>query len=236
MSNALNLGNIILPGDGYPSLFGFQIPVVSGLEGAFLLGDGEAMLGKNYAPGKSDGVVIGTPTANSGYAAMSGSGYIDTGISETDALTLFAVLRDSSGTVDMAPGVIGNYVSGNSGASLYMGADYIRSGLARTGTTDGVSTGINPAIFSLVSARGATGIATRVKNWTAGSENSGTAITDRALNTAQTLKIGELPNASFAGPIDIGLAMIYSRVLTDVEMDQMAAWARSYCAAKGITV
>ena len=240
MSNALNLGNIVLPGDNYPSIHGFNIPVTSGLEGAFLFGDGTAQMGRNYAPGKANATVVGAPVAGAGFGVFSEAGYLNTGISETAEMTIITVCRDSSGQVDPKPGFIGNHLDIPSGGvaiftateTTFRGQNVKNSlsdycNLSATGTV---------ATFTQIAFRVKSNAPSLMTNLTSGVTVSSTSSAARSVDSGNKILIGRIPSEGFKGLNDQVAALIFSRTITDAELTSIATWLRNYCAVHGITV
>jgi len=239
MSNALNIGNISLPGDGYPSIFGFKIPVTTGLEGAYLFGDGAGQFSRNYAPGKPNATVIGSPSSGSGYGVFSENGYLDTGISETADMTIITVARDSTGFVDPVPGYVGNNFSiASGGVAIYIGSPTtLRGNAIKNGAVDYVNVSGDPAVFTAQCLRARSAAASSFTNMTSGSTASSANTTGtRTVDSSNKIWIGRLPANTFKGINDQVLTLIYSRAISDAELNQIATWLRSYCASKGISV
>ncbi|KEX91598.1 hypothetical protein HA62_23365 [Pseudomonas putida] len=237
MSNALNLGSIVLPGDNYPSIFGFNIPVTSGLEGAYLFGDGLNQVGRNYAPGKSNAMVSGGPVAGGGFASF-GSGYLNTGISETADMTIISVCRDSSGFADPQPGFVGNNISlvaGGVALATGSGGAALRGQAVKDALSDYATVAATTSNFVLVAYRARSSVASQISNLTSGVSAVAASTGVRTIDPSPIL-VGRLPSLNFQGPNDQAVCLIYSRALTDAELSLVAAWVRGYCTSKGITV
>lgn len=238
MSNALNLGDIQLPGDNYLSLFGFNIPVTSGLEGAYLFGDGVSQAPKNYAPGKANAAVVGSLVAGANFITMSEAGYIDTGIAETADMTILSVFRDSTGTSDAQPGFVGNHSTLALGgvALIYSSAGANISGQAiKAQASDFASTPWSMASFTMVAYRPRGSAVSQISNLTTGSSGQSSSTAARTLS-AQPIWIGRIPSNSFKGLSDQVACLIFSRALSDSEINTLAVWLRAYCASKAINV
>ncbi|TKD32606.1 hypothetical protein [Azotobacter chroococcum] len=241
MSNVLNLGNIILPGGGYPSIYGFKIPVIDGLEGCFLFGDGEEMIAKNYAPGKNNATVIGTPTAGSASAVFDGDNYLQTDIAEEADMTLISVARDPTFSAgDEFGALIGNnFAVANGGVALWLNNNPAANANAiKGGASDSVAISLNTGVFGLYSYRAKSGAPSTLHAMTTGQSATSASSGARTLDNARTLRIGRIgsESESYKGQNEQLLALIFSRALSDEEQAAIAAWARSYCTSKGITV
>lgn len=236
MSNALNLGSVTLPGSGYLSLFGLTIPVTAGLEGAFLLGDGVESCVKNYAEGKADATIIGAPVDGGTYTKFGGGAYIDTGITETAAQTLIAVGRVGTAVpASTAAHFLSSLSSPGSGSRLFQASKTaINVNAAKNNAADSIGLlRANDDTMHVVSART--------------SSSSLLVLNDKTLSTAATSAVTGLARTVSARKFEIGsspvavstemlIAMVYSRVLTDTELDSVVVWARSYAKSKGFSV
>lgn len=247
MSNALNLGNIVLPGDNYPSIFGFNIPVTSGLEGAYLFGDGSGQVARNYAPGKANAAIVGTlAPVGAGFATFSDAGYINTGISETAEMTLITVSRDSTGTADPIPGYIGNNFSvAGGGTTIISGSPTtLRGSCVKINATltppaadvEFISAAGNPATFTAQSFRAKNAAPSLMNNLSTGLQVVSTNSGVRVLETNYPIWIGRIPSNSFKGFNDQVAALVFSRALGDAELALLMTWLRGYCASKGIAI
>nr|WP_312622601.1 hypothetical protein [Pseudomonas juntendi] len=232
MSNALNLG-VSLPGEGYPSIYGFEIPVVSGLTGAYLFGEGLSMLGYNYAPGMPDASVIGTPTVGNGFASFGAAAYLQTAAEESANMTIFTVAR-ASGSSGLA-GLVGNFGS-SLGIILYadLSLKYAIGNAQRSAEGGANLPEANLASFQIYGFRAPAAAGSLVKNYSRGASIVSANGAGRVVSTVGPLRVGRSYSGSPTQPNDQVLALIYNRALTDVEMDSVAAWARRYCVAKGI--
>ncbi|WP_288951905.1 hypothetical protein [uncultured Paracoccus sp.] len=233
--HAHNLGDVSLPGGGYPPLGAFSIPYADRLGGAFFLGYGRDVAAVNWGADTEVGI-IGNPTFQNGYAALDGANYIETGVEETIASTLFIVFRETS---DNAVGVFGNYGSPTTiGTSLFVPAGSTTMSLnsGRVGGTGGVSTvGSDTTAWGIYSASiPATGQAT-LRNHISGNASTSGASADRELNGAGPLRIGALYSASFPGASRVFAALQYRDSLTIAETLVVGAHLRQMAEAAGLT-
>ncbi|MFJ5180031.1 hypothetical protein ACIP61_01220 [Pseudomonas fulva] len=238
MANTLNLGNIILPGDQYPSLFGFSIPVVEGLEGAYLFGDGKPQINRNYAPGKKDATIVGSLVSGNGFATFSENGYLVSGIAEAAEMTILLVSRDSTGQADPAPGYIGNNFSlAGGGFVIYgsSGATVLRSNTVREGASDILNVPGDPTAFTMqcLRIRNTGNIFT---NLTSQISVTSTNVKARTIDSSNSVWIGRIPSPGFKGLNDQMAALVFSRSITDDEVTKMASWLRAYCLSKGVSL
>lgn len=233
--HAHNIGNVSLPGIGYPPLGAFSIPYADRLGGAFFLGYGREIAAVNWAA-DTEVSFIGNPTFENGYAELDGANYIDTGVDETLATTLFVVFREASSN---SVGVFGNYGSPTTvGTSLFVssGSTTMSLNTGRIGGTGGVVTvGSDTSGWGIYSARiPATGQAT-LRNHVSGSASTSGASTDRELNGVGPLRIGALYSASFTGGSQVFAALQYSSDLTVAETLVVGTHLRQMAEAAGLT-
>lgn len=236
MSNALNLGDVALPGGGYLSLFGLKIPVTSGLEGAFLLGDGIESCAKNYAEGKADAKIVGSPVDSGTYTKFGGGAYIDTGVPETAAQTLIAVGRVGAAVpANTEARFLTTLSSPGAGSRLYQASKTaINVNAAKNNAAD--SLGLLRAAddtMHLVVARTSSSSLLVLNDKTIGTTASSTVTGLTRTVSPRNFEIGSSP---VAASTEMLLAMVYSRVLTDPEVESVTAWARNYAQSKGFSV
>ena len=240
MSNALNLGSIVLPGDGYPSIFAFQLPVLTGLEGAYFFGDGLSLINKNYAPGKANATIKGAPVlgANGG-VEFSLNNYLDTGIADVPNLTVLSVFRETLGTGSAnACGIIGNNLSlATGGIGVYRNAigTTVSCTTIKGGALENAVATIVPGGYTAIALRAKDSAVSVSNNLTLGTTFTGALSGARTL-TPQPMLIGRLPNASFSTVHEQLMALVFSRAISDAELDLLSAWMKKYCASKGYTV
>lgn len=237
MARMIYLGDdVTLPGTGYPPLAAFQVPYPANLKGAFFLGNGETIGLRNWAGG-ADAVPIGSPAWGGSFATLSQDGYLQTDIDETLAMSLFVVARE---TTTQGVGYIGNYQGGsNIGVTLYTSANasVIQANAGRSGGASG-----SVGITSDTAAWGAYGLtvpasgAMTLHNFTTGGKAASSATGAREVNGVGKLRIGRLLSPSHVGPVNMALALVYDRALSDAEAGVVAAFSRDYAVGRGIAL
>jgi hypothetical protein len=237
MSNALNLGDIALPGTGYLSLYGLQIPVLNGLESACLMGDGVVSAAKNYAAGKADFTIVGNPIVGSGFLTLGSTGYIDTGVTEVAEMTTVNVYRVPN-PVTANAGIVGNWVnSASGGIAVWTSSNTTFSASAgKAGAVDVMNLNQSSGSFHAIAVRARSGAVSDFNDLVTGAKGLSSSAAVRTVDATRKMRVGALYNPGYQTPNDQILSLIYSRALTDVELITTMAWARRYCAAKGITV
>lgn len=235
MTRAFDIGPADLPGTGYLPMAAFQIPVISGLKGAFLFGSGLDVASLNWAAGGNDAAVIGSPTVGNGFLTFDLNAYLQTDIAETAAQTFVIVARRPA---DAAVGYIGNYGGSVAwGVSLYSsaGTSLMNSTSSRGGAAGGIGVSGTVADFGLYALTVPATGQSRIDDLTEGTANLA-ASGSRTINGGGAHRIGRVYSGTFAGQTDQVLAMIYDRALSDAERLAVADWARIYAASVGITV
>lgn len=124
----------------------FMLPVMDGMEAIHFLNGTVEKAAHNYAPGKQNAVVKGTPNALTSYTKFKGNeNYLETRIQESAAQTIYCIARTSDDLMSDATRPM--YIS-----------TFTRPAAAGGGTTFGVSlSSSNPgsgSIFQLIASRG----------------------------------------------------------------------------------
>ncbi|RJE81269.1 hypothetical protein [Paracoccus sp. JM45] len=237
MAQMLYLGDdVTLPGNIYPPFSAFQIPARSGLQSALFLGSGlTSQFGAGGPPS-----VVGSPTVNANNYQMNGSNYLSEATPETLAMSMLVIARKV--TASDAVGFVGNTPGGSSaptGVAIYSGAStgLVQLQSSRVGTPAGQTTQVTASTTEwgmYLASIPATGSNT-LYNLTTGTSNNSPASEARELNSG-TIRVGNIPHATYAGSSRIALSMIWNRALSAAEAGTVGAWARTYAAAIGITV
>ncbi len=239
--NALNIGNVALPGDGYAPLAAFTMPASlrNGLAVALFPGNG---LIDDFGPSSLVTAFVGTPTRVSGGYTCDASNYIDAGLADPSAVTMAIITRRR--TTD-ATGYGGNFtrVSGLAiGGGFYSGVDATNMGFqaGRSGMLSGASATSVPAnldSWGLYIARSSTSQDTTIKNLTSGASAVNTAATGTGRVTrSASVRVGSVPDSGFVAQADVALFVLWNRYLTDTDFSNFDAWATAYAAGLGITV
>ncbi|MGF7161297.1 hypothetical protein FHS85_002932 [Rhodoligotrophos appendicifer] len=224
-------------------------PVTDGLEGFFLFGVDAAESAKNWAPGKADASVVGSPTYGDDYAVLTGNGvaYLQTQVDHTEDMTFIAVARPLS---DAAASLISNYQSpatlhaGNTNGSVLsfstgVGADgkvvaNFGSAYNNAGTSTQVTAAqANPGgdINADYAISGRVENATRgrtVNNLTMGTVNSNTPGSVTVADIGGKLRIGTSYNSQLGAQVRIYASILFSRRLSDEELTTHYDWLKAY--------
>lgn len=235
-------------------------PVEQGLEGWFTFDTDAKRFFFNRAKGKADGIIVGTPVAYPTHGRFKGlANFIKTAIRETDAQTLIVVGKaaapvpaDASTTGDgNTPFYVGNYrgtsvtegVAGTAyGTSLYHvrpntvtgGSTRLGSSGAPTSAAHSLGAGEVATEWGIRTLRSSSSMLTKVQNLTRNTLLQGTDGASRVLSDS-VFQIGS-GTAAFGGEVDISAVAIYSRALTDTELNEVAAAMRKRMLRLGINV
>lgn len=239
MPFAYDIGDAALTDGGFPTIAGFTIPVIAGLEGCYIFDGQPGDLGRNYASGRPAASVIGAPVVDGKSARFSGSAYLDTGISETGSMSIIVVAKASTppGTGNLAS-LFGNYNSNSAGGiGMWMQEPtLVRTNAIKDGASDLLNVSCTTSNYALLAYRVRSGGYSRLINFTNGDDvqSSGTGV--RTLDVTRTLRVGRFYNTSYQAANDQMLCLIYSRLLSDLEVQSVVAWVREHCTRKGVVV
>lgn len=236
-SYALNLGSAVtLPGSGYAKRIMFDLPVRAGLTGAYFFGEGETVALTNWG-GSEPNTVVGAPVWHDGYAELDGSNYIQTGVAETAAMTVLAVIKRKTTGTNVA--LVGNYGgTGATGVALYVASsnDDVDANTGRAGGTSICQATGNVDNWALVSITVPSSGAMTIRDHTTGTSSASAATDARVVNGVGDLRIGSFPSGNFDQPVNVAAVATYSAALSSDDLNLMVGKLRAYAALHGITV
>lgn len=227
----------------------FIPPVTRGLEGIFFLNSSREKASRNYAPGKPDGAIVGTPTINPSYInARSQSNYVQTEVVESEEVTIFCIARttDPGSNLPTRAAWYGTYRNQGANAAVWNpGVSAWRDNgtfRANAGYGDDPAAPvqrqvvISAADFSAWSlyvhrVRAADVYFTDV---TRGLSGSTSAIGARQRSVGK-FRIGGV-YYEFLGQCDVAVWQVHSVALNDQEIASIVANLRAYALKLGITV
>lgn len=237
----------------------FVPPVREGLQFWNFFGGSSVNTGRNLATGQPAGTVVGAPVVDDYHARMTGMvNYVQTpAIPSTGGATLIAVFKpvleaDGASIISNGASVSASIGGTTLGTSLYSvdtgGADgniKIRghAGLVSAGVSSTTDALIDSAAIALagvdqmfVAFRSdpATDIRT-LDNLTADARTV-TPANDLPIDIGEAFRVGSQYNTNVDGAIDIYMAAIYNRPLSDVELAELQVFIRGYYARRGITI
>lgn len=220
-------------GGEYSTSLSIIPPVTRGLEYCNVFGDPGVNPGRNLAPGKPWGKVIGAPFPNGQSANLDDQNHIRLPFSDTDAFTHIGVAGQNALADGSYGYVVGSYVSQSApGSNLLMnfgGAHPLLGFVGRVanGAVSVDQIGNMPSTaFGFAAVRGSSTQATRFDNKTAGTfvVDPTNPVKPRSVSPA-LFRIGASP-AGVGGNVNVCLVMIYSVVLTDAELEAIYLWAK----------
>lgn len=236
-----------------------NVAVADGLKAWFTFDTDAKRFFYNRAKDEPDAVIVGAPVAYPTHGRFKGlTNYLKTSIRETDGITLIVVGKsaapipaEASITGDATtPFYVGNYrgasitegVTGSAyGSSLYhVQPATLTAGCARvngevaTSAPTSLGVGEDPADWGIRVLRASSGFPTKVQNLTRNTMVQSSDLRSRVLADS-LFRIGS-GTAAFGGEVDISAVAIYSRVLSDAELNEVAAAMRKRMLRLGINV
>ncbi|MEC8035945.1 MAG: hypothetical protein VX205_13235 [Pseudomonadota bacterium] len=242
--------------DGYATRRAIALPVMDGLEFANFYG-GNSDPERNLAPGKDRAIMRGDPTAQGGNFFIRCEGmvnWIDLPVEALAEFTLICVAKavlPDAGSVPLISNT--GSASQSSGAAILGGAMYLNDAAAgnnllrltvvQTANDGGAAASVvastNDFNASTAGWQMFTGQCNAAGDRIArimGSALTATTISDKPAMLAQPYRLGGQYNANAKGKVDIAAALIYSRALSEEELDVLYAFVRRLYARRGITI
>ena len=242
--------------DGFVSARAIVMPVMDGLEFANFYG-GASDPERNLAPGKDRAIMRGDPTSLGGDFFIRCEGmvnWIDLPVQALPEFTFICVAKavlPDAGSIPLISniGSAAQEGSGLSGANMYLndaaaGNNMLRLTTLQPVNNNGTSTNVaastlhfNASTAGWQMFTGRSIAAGDVISKVMGSALA-PAVTPNAYEPilAQPYRLGSQYNANAKGKVDIAAAMIFSRALSDAELDQEYAFTRRLLARRGITI
>jgi hypothetical protein len=242
--------------NGFVTARSIVMPVMDGLEFVNFYG-GDSDPERNLAPGKDGAIMRGDPTALGGDFFIRCEGtvnWIDLPVSALAEFTFIcvakAVLPDAGSIPLISNTGSASQVNGAAiaGAAIYLNDAVAGNNLLRLTTQQAANnSGSASAIVASTNDFNAStaGWQMFTGRCTAGGDRisriMGSALiatTPSALPPmlAQPYRLGSQYNSSAKGKVDIGCAMIFSRALSDAELDAIYSFTRRLYARRGITI
>jgi hypothetical protein len=228
-------------------------PVTRGLEAWFTFDTDTSRFGFNRAIGKENAVLVGAPTAFPTHGRFKGlSNYLQTPIVETDEQTLIVVGKLVTTPVDNATSalLVGNYIGTSvtpgltgaaAGVSIYFPTASLTAQVGRSNGSGGIAgdivamSAMTPATsWAIRALRTKSGQVTKLYDLTANITKEGVSTASRGLSNTK-FRVGS-GTSGLSGESDISAAAIYSKCLTDEEIELVAAVMRKRMARLGVTV
>lgn len=239
---------IVQGADFSANAVGYAPPVASGLEYLNFF-NSESQIGRNLAPGKASGAVVGSPVQNVEFVTFSNlTNYVQTDVDQTDDMTVILAMGVP---VEGLVFALGNYSNAEvSGlwvwTSNFTGGDgLVQPTMSHafdvgSPTVQNATSGAELTVpFGLRLFLGTYELATRTaifKDLTGNTSQTRNPAED-VIISSRKFRIGSASASTTAGPlVNIGFAAVWSRVLSAAEQTTMTTAVRSYYAARGITV
>lgn len=234
----------------------YLAPVRRGLEAIHFMNKIPGKVAKNYAPGKPNGVFVGSPVLIGAQSVRtkSLSTYVQTQVREARAMTIFSVVRTQDTLADNAtrPMFYGTFRSlpadGTTadttfGISLFAAsATQYSAGAGRGNSladhTSGPATlTVAPGSWALMIHRTGVGASedTIVRNETAGTQAQNASSALPRYPSLGLLRIGS-GYTQFAGHADMAFFQAHSVALTTDEIATVVADVRTHMARRGVTI
>lgn len=219
---------------------GFAAPVPNKLEYWNYFGGAAAKTANNNVVGKSKGTVVGTPVVASNYVTFVGNtAYVVTGLVDQSEVTFLAVARPTAGDGAKYRYLIGSFAStagANVGSNLYLDNQTIpRPTIAAARNNAGTDANVANAVTGETDTSGFAFYAGRigaslhrVDDKTRNLNSVGSVANPRSTPNGVPYRIGDDAGVVSTGSVDFAWAAIYSRVLTDTELQTVYVNVQSY--------
>lgn len=212
------------------------LPVKDGLVCAYLTYGTLEQLQMNYKNALNDASVIGSPVVSVASALFtSGSSYIETPFLESNEFTVFAVAKPGEIESGKQAMIVGNFSSGISGASLYFTSDKVNlSASYKSGLK--AATRARNENNALYVARCSNDIL-EITDKTVGATGKATISGETRQVAGRKNRIGSGYTASaMVGNANISIVIIYNKVLSDIETEEVCTAIRRLTSSIGLTV
>ncbi|MBI6884023.1 hypothetical protein [Pseudomonas putida] len=231
----------------------YASPVRRALEGIHFLNDSLEKCQRNYAPGKSSlkGTIFGAPVVNSSFLRCTGlQHFLQTGIAESRNGTMFVIARNlvDDGAVANRTMPAGTYrgdggvLPGSSGVGFYGGGSVSRlSGLSNHAPNDDATATLVTTAIQVIPLTVWALLSLTFSDTLVVCRNLSVPFTAQATPTSMRrvspdkIRVGS-GYTSYVGGCDVALFQYHSAVLSEDELQLVAADLRSYAAGRGITV
>ncbi|WP_130945779.1 hypothetical protein [Klebsiella quasipneumoniae] len=228
-------------------------PVTANLEYYNLFNDA-TKLTRNFASGKPAATVVGAPTVNVENITLTNLGnYINTNVAQGQEMTIITIGQPTAAS--------GNFVHwSNYGSTITNGGsgltstDFARASVStgnpsislsysddsfatRKTLTYGVASGADTIkLRAIASVFSQSGMTSRIRDLTNSKVSTNAIPTGGVLTIAGTILLGSHYTTVETSTGNLYAAMIYSRALTDSEINTLYASLKSYYTGKGISV
>lgn len=246
--------------DASANNIGLVLPYAANCEAFGILGGTVARSQKNYALGKTDFTLVGSPTLSDHSAQFQNTlSWLQTAALETDNMTLIAVCSKAKQNAFLISNY-GTVRNGSTNSQYPLGAN-LRTGaqgvsetnnfiIATAGSYDGTVNGTANAVsasltrtassgYRCVVARFAESAGTaKINDLSAGDNAVATRSSGSRDKSAGAFRVGSaaLADATRTDVVDILGFAIYSETLSDANLALVYNWFKTYYARRGITI
>lgn len=231
---------------------GYVPAVPDGLEYVGFYGGGGARTSRNFARGKAPGVLYGSPVYSPASVTLTPkSNYIATSVPQSESMTVLLVIAPITetprsiifGNADLAPASNGSFIMLPAVGAIDGFAD-LRFTVAQR-SDSGQSVNINVDLPNSMRIGELCAVVARMDEVTRERLLMVPKTGERAVNVGSyPVDIGTTPmligsyyhNATFTAPVEFAAAAIYSRALSDGEIETLYRSVAGYYASLGISV
>ncbi|WP_437871163.1 hypothetical protein ACSD7O_19535 [Methylorubrum extorquens] len=233
--------NLSLNADFSTNSIGFAAPVIDGLEYWNYFGESAAKTGRNLVVGKSAAAVLGAPVVSPNFVTFQSNAVaVQTGLLDRGEVTLLAVARPTTPSQTQFKYMLSSYngSAAAQGSGLYFdNTAASKPGVLaarNNGTSDVTATAAlttDSSAFAFYAGR--IGAAyNRIDSKTAGIMAAGAIANPRSVPNGILYRVGAAPSVAGGGQTDMAFAAIYSRCLTDAEIDAIYQRVKAYLSSK----
>ena len=214
---------------------------VSGAVGIYFTNSSQTKLTNNFAKNELSAAISGVLSPTAHYTAMKAdTGYVQTNITESENMTLFAVYEQPSAITTSGAMIVSTYKADVSSFGMALFADTNGASFLATQNKSGGGITANPRA---VAATGWQMVVGRVnsnvnyiKNLTSNVANESTQVS-RFLGTSPAkFRVGASYDSTFNDSAKIMAVVIFNKALTDAEIVSVGDVLRRYAAKHGVNV
>lgn len=246
--------------DASANNIGLVLPYATNCEAFGILGGTIARSQKNYALGKTDFTLVGSPTLSANSAQFQNTvAWLQTAVAESDNMTLIAICSTAKQTAYLVSNY-GTVRTGSTNSQYPFGANLwttpqeasttVNFLTATAGYYDGTTNGTASAISAPLTRTAASGYrcaaarftessgVVKINDLTAGDSATATRPSGSRDKASSTFRVGSgiLGDPSRIDAVDILGFAIYSETLSDDNLALVYNWFKTYYARRGISI
>lgn len=257
------MGGVVITASGVDASannIGLILPYANNCEAFGILGGTQARSQKNYAVGKTDFTLVGSPTISDNSIAFQNTvAWLQTAALETDNMTLIAVCSKAKQNAFLISNY-GTVRTGSTNSQYPLGANLrtTAQGVSTTvnflsatdGYYDGTANGTANAVSASLTRTASTGYrcaaarftetagTVKINDLTAGDSATATRPSGSRDTSTGAFRVGSavLSDSSRNDPVDILGFAIYSETLSDDNLALVYNWFKAYYSRRGITI